>query len=100
MNVDLFGQPLAEAELLQKPQRRPRTGRPWRGGYAAYPGTGPKGEKCKSCAYAVRVQGGANSYTKCKLMEFVWTHGAGSDIKLKTAACSRWPPSLTEEVDL
>jgi hypothetical protein len=58
-------------------------------------GTGPPGETCKSCASCVRIKWHDKTYHKCRLMEQYWTHGGGSDIKLRWAACRSWFP--TEE---
>lgn len=63
-----------------------------KGGYPAAPGTGPTGETCGTCVHAVQVDG----FYKCKLIESKWTHGYGTDIKLKSPACSKfesWPNS-------
>jgi len=58
------------------------------GGYAARPGTGPRGETCKGCACAYQSHGGNRSYWKCSLV--VPTSGPGTDIRLKSPACSQW----------
>jgi hypothetical protein len=54
----------------------------WRG-HAAQPGTGPQGETCGGCEHRARV-------SKCALAKARWTHGAGSDIRMKDAACRLW----------
>jgi hypothetical protein len=95
MATDLFGDPIAEASLIAKPRRLP-PGKAWKGGYAAAPGSGPALEKCGTCAHSERVCGGQRSYYKCGLMRRAWTHGPGSDIKLKTPACGRWEPEAVE----
>ena len=59
-------------------------------GFARYPGTGPKGETCKTCANCCRVQGGTRVFLKCKVIEFRWTHGPGTDIRAKSPACELW----------
>lgn len=56
-------------------------------------GTGPPGETCKSCTSCVRIKWHDKTYHKCKLMEKYWTHGGGSDIKLKWDACKSWEPN-------
>lgn len=61
-------------------------------GYAALPGTGPEGETCGSCAHHVRTAW-SRTYHKCGLNRVNWTHGPGSDIRVRSAACSRWEKS-------
>ncbi len=56
-------------------------------GYAARPGSGPAGESCKTCACAYAV-GRTRNYWKCSLVKR--TSGPGSDIRLKSPACSQW----------
>ena len=100
MNTDLFGQPVTDAELLRKP-RRQATGRPWAGGYAAHPGSGPAGERCGTCIHRVRrLRRSGVVDQKCGLMRHAWTCGPGSDIKCKTAACFRWSAGMDAEVAL
>lgn len=60
------------------------------GGYAARPGTGPAGEKCRTCACAYQRGGRVRSYWKCSLVKV--TGGPGTDIRLKSPACSQWRP--------
>ncbi|MFA4974653.1 MAG: hypothetical protein WC683_18765 [bacterium] len=60
-----------------------------RTGHAAEPGTGPSGETCQSCAHLCR-QRWAKVYLKCDLMRARWTGGAGTDVKARDAACSKW----------
>lgn len=59
-------------------------------GYAAPPGTGPKGETCKSCRHYRIVMGKGRDYRKCSLMARVWTGGPGTDIKASAPACAKW----------
>ena len=59
-------------------------------GYAYEPGTGPAGEFCRTCKHAASVPGGRRNYWKCKLVDRGWTHGPGSDIRLKSPACKGW----------
>jgi hypothetical protein len=56
--------------------------------YAAWPGTGPDGETCGSCKHCVRAWNGR--YRKCGLLRSIWTGGPGTDIKARSAACSKW----------
>lgn len=60
------------------------------GGTAAEPGTGPKGETCKTCAHYVVTRPGAGKYRKCGLMREHWTSGPGTDIKAGYPACKFW----------
>jgi hypothetical protein len=58
-------------------------------GYAAVPGTGPKGETCKSCRHIERIQD-VKRYRKCGLVHAYWTYEPGTNIKAGSLACSRW----------
>lgn len=60
-----------------------------RGLYAALPGTGPAGETCRTCG---NLNGHTMSrrYYKCLLTRAKWTGGAGSDVKVRSPACSKW----------
>ena len=64
-------------------------------GHIDTPGTGPEGETCGSCQHCIRIRYHNKNYHKCGLMEPLWTHGAGTDIKKKDAACKSW-----EEIDI
>lgn len=87
-DVDLFGQPIEAKPKGTQPK-----------GYAAPPGTGPKGETCKTCFhYAVKKLGG--TYRKCHLMQRHWTNGPGTDIKASAPACRLWTPKEEEEIQL
>lgn len=58
-------------------------------GYAANPGTGPYGQKCRDCKYFVRHKTrSAKTYFKCGLIN--WTNGSGTDIKASSPACYRF----------
>ena len=61
-------------------------------GYAAPPGTGPKGETCKTCDYKVKKPGVSGHYLKCWLIYRHWTGGQGTDIKAGSPACREWIP--------
>ena len=85
---DLFG--LAAGPMLtEKQRRRLRTKSPQQRGYAAVPGTGPKGETCKTCQHIYRKRM-SKTYIKCALMKRFWTGGAGTDIKAASPACRNW----------
>lgn len=62
---------------------------PRKGLYAAQPGGGPEGETCGSCAHLRRKQM-AKTYLKCALTAKAWTGGAGTDVKARAPACSKW----------
>lgn len=86
---DMFGQTVVESKFaLPKKGRKPTPKR----GYAAPPGTGPKGETCKTCKHIARVQH-AKTYIKCGLQRAHWTGGPGTDILTKAPACRFWEKS-------
>jgi hypothetical protein len=85
MMKDLFGNELTEAQALAIVKRKTPQPR----GYAAPPGTGPKGETCRTCAhYTLREF--AKVYRKCGLMEAKWTGGPATDILARAPACRLW----------
>lgn len=55
-------------------------------GYAAKPGTGPKGETCGSCKHIRR----GRRYRKCELTRACWTHSQRTDILARAPACAKW----------
>jgi len=71
-------------EIVRKLQKRKN---PKPKGNAAPIGSGPEGETCKSCKHSWSHTT-AKRYWKCALVKP--TRGAGTDIRLKWAACSRW----------
>lgn len=50
--------------------------------------SGPDGETCKTCRYCDLHKHHDKRYYKCHLVE--WTHGSGTDIRLKYKACGKW----------
>lgn len=58
-------------------------------GYADRPGSGPKGETCRSCAHLVHKRL-AKTYLKCELTRACWTGGHGTDVLARSPACSKW----------
>lgn len=58
-------------------------------GYAAMPGTGPKGETARSCHHLVR-KSLARVYRKFGLMRPFWTGGKGTDVLASAPACRNW----------
>lgn len=51
-------------------------------------GFGPKGEKCKSCHFILRVKPNTKVYYKCQYRGI--SSGAGTDHRLKWDACSQY----------
>lgn len=89
MTTDLFGEPIkregAMTDAERKRARRRAAERPK--GYAAPPGSGPQGETCGSCAHHTTREY-AKTYHKCALIKA--TKGPGTDIRVRSPACSRW----------
>lgn len=81
---DIFGIELsaAEAHAQKRKGAQPR-------GYAAPPGTGPKGETCGSCEHLVRRSMG-KTYLKCWKALEKWTSGRGSDVLARAPSCRLW----------
>lgn len=69
--IDLFGNLVLEMELPVRREKGKRKEIPK--GYAAAPGTGPKGEHCASCQFAVKARGGRLYYWKCLLRKLSWS---------------------------
>lgn len=60
-------------------------------GHAQPPGSGPAGETCGTCAAYSRINDGtAGTFRKCGKAQHKWTHGPGSDIRKRDAACTEW----------
>ncbi len=62
-------------------------------GYAAAPGSGPEGEICKNCEHRLIREYHNKRYNKCYLVvgdRYVGTHGTGTDIRVRSPACSKW----------
>lgn len=83
-NTDLFGDPVDETKPAAGSKRAFGVN-----GYAADPGTGPRGETCQSCKYIARKDC-AKTYLKCLLRRKQWTGGQGTDIRAKSPACRFW----------
>jgi hypothetical protein len=60
-----------------------------RNGYAGRPGSGPKGETCKSCKNHARIRL-SKTIHKCELMREHWTGSYGTDVKVAAPACRHW----------
>lgn len=93
---DLFGAPIkregAMTDAERKRARRRAAEQPK--GYAAPPGSGPQGEKCKTCKHAT-AHLWDKTYWKCALIKP--TRGPGTDIRLKSPACKRWEKRQGED---
>lgn len=86
METDLFGK-----EVDYKHPDNGKRGRNAQAkGYAGKPGSGPAGETCKTCEHYCRVNHNAKHHLKCAVIEWRWTHGAGTDIKARSPACNYW----------
>jgi hypothetical protein len=59
-------------------------------GYAAMPGTGPEGKRCRDCAHYAHAGGVAGSYPKCGLNRARWTHGRATDILANAPSCKKF----------
>jgi hypothetical protein len=59
-------------------------------GYAAPPGTGPKGETCATCRHLVRSAYARKRYLKCGLIRYRWTFSYGTDVRAGSPACRVW----------
>ena len=82
---------LFDFEVEEPPARDSRGRLPTKKqGHFANPGTGPKGETCGTCLHLVRHQLSSKAVFKCALARSIWTHGPGSDIRCKDAACGGW----------
>ena len=53
-------------------------------------------ETCGTCANCCRVHYHCRTYHKCALR--AWTHGKGTDIRLKDTACVCWVSGERQEV--
>lgn len=93
--TDLFGQPVIDRPQFTAHGKKKRDETPK--GYAARPGSGPAGETCKTCANASLNTGYSKNYYKCLLLQRVWTSSYGTDIRLKSPACSYLQPKPAGE---
>ena len=82
--TDLLGHPIPPPVVFRKDGRRRKIG------YAARPGTGPKKQRCGTCAHASSVVHHGATTHKCELKAHAWTHGAETDINLRAPACEEW----------
>ena len=61
----------------------------WSKSHPAEPGTGPKGETCKTCKNLYRNEL-SKTYLKCQLMSRLWTGGGATDVRAGDPACAKW----------
>lgn len=83
-DTDLFGVALPLSGQLRKDGRLRKIG------YAAKPGTGPKGKRCNTCVNYGQIKHADRITPKCQLMSAAWTHGPESDIHPNAPACAEW----------
>jgi hypothetical protein len=86
---DLLGREItieeaAEIERIGKKKRKQTKPN----GYFKPPGSAMTAETCGSCRHSWRSCGGNKNFWKCDLVKP--TRGAGTDIRLKSPACSEW----------
>jgi hypothetical protein len=67
----------------------PPTMRVKKRGHAAQPGTGPEGEKCKTCRHIQRKRY-AKVYIKCGHKYGGQSNGPATDIRANDPACELW----------
>lgn len=82
--LDLFGQPIPAPSTLRK------DGKARKIGYAARPGTGPRGQRCNTCIYCIPVEYQGHVSRKCQITAATWTPSSATDIKHNAPACSEW----------
>ncbi len=92
IDKDLFGDPIKEPSTAKAVRKKTKAS-----GYIRQPGTGPDGETCGTCKHRI-VRYYSKRYHKCGL--FIAgkqnTHGVGSDIRVRSPACSKWEPDEEE----
>lgn len=71
-----------------------------KGMHAAPAGSGPARETCGSCAHLVRKRMATKTYLKCGLCRSSWTGGAGTDVKARDPACSKWQAASLPVVEV
>lgn len=77
-----------EIDLLGVPLNPPARAR--KIGYAARPGSGPKGKRCNMCKHAMRMTSATRRAWKCAAQVAQWDDTAATDIKPGAPACSEW----------
>lgn len=81
---DLFGEPIAAATAFRKDGQERKIG------YAARPGTGPKGQRCNTCAHCMVVVYHGMRSRKCHVVAALWSASPATDIKHNAPACREW----------
>lgn len=80
---------MTDTDLWNQPIGADKRSTPLPKGHAGKPGSGPAGETCGSCRHLARFRY-SKTYLKCRLLEKQWTHGPGTDVRAKDAACLKW----------
>jgi hypothetical protein len=80
--IDLLGEPIPAPAVFRKDGGRRKIG------YAAKPGTGPKGKRCIQCKMIQRVLSKGVTSHKCELAAPIWSDDPATDIKPNAPACS------------
>jgi hypothetical protein len=94
-DLDLFGNPLPPLKpKLSKNGKKKRDETPR--GYAAPPGSGPEGFRCKQCEHFRRITY-SKTYFKCDLLRPKWTHSFATDIRANSPSCKyfKYPETNT-----
>ena len=81
LQLSLFCDLVAEATAVRRERKI---------GYAARPGTGPKGQRCNTCSHCMLVECRGVVSRKCQIMARHWTPSSATDIKHNAPACSEW----------
>jgi hypothetical protein len=87
--LNIFGEPIKLQPSHGKHYVQPR-------GYVCPPGTGPRGETCRTCKNANRMRGGSKRWIKCGLNRARWTGGRATDILARSPACRKWERNADE----
>lgn len=83
--ISLFGDEIPDQDPEPTRSRQDKA-------HPAEPGTGPVGEICGTCKHYNSIDYHNKTYRKCGLV--VWTHGPGTDIRMRDAACSCWQSNV------
>lgn len=86
-----------DTDLLGHPIPPPAIQAVRRIGYAARPGTGPKGQRCNTCAHCIKITQHRQPARKCELKAPIWTTSAETDVKHNAPACRFWQRKKWEE---
>ena len=86
---DSFFPEIPEAKKRGKHYVKPK-------GYAGTPGSGPKGETCKTCKHYTRAGYHNRVHLKCGLVQ--WAHSRSNDILAGSPACQFWEAEQLPQV--